>query len=273
MIAGMPEVTLCNFASGSSGNCTFLSTGSAHILIDAGISARRIRGHLREMGLDFEDLDGVCATHEHGDHVSALPQLNGRYGVPIYGNAGTIQSLAHKEKFRDLHWKVFTSGQPFEIGDIVLQPYSIPHDAFDPVGFVIDAHGFRVGFATDIGLPTRLIRYQLKGCHVLILEANHDRILLDESDRPWSLKQRIAGRQGHMSNEEAADLLKDIAGPELQRVYLAHMSRDCNQQELAESCIRATLKTMERHDVEIHTTHAKAVSEIWVGRRVVTQGT
>jgi phosphoribosyl 1,2-cyclic phosphodiesterase len=260
----MPSVTLCNFASGSSGNCTYLATESTRLLIDAGISAKRIRAHLQEVGVDFPDVNGVCVTHEHGDHISALPQLNGRHDIPLYGNAGTVQSLAHKEKFRDLKWKIFTNGQPFEIGDFTLYPYSIPHDAYDPVGFVIEAHGIRVGFATDIGLPTRLIRHQLKGCHALVLETNHDRILLDESERPWSLKQRIAGRQGHMSNEEAADLLKDIAGPELQRIYLAHLSEDCNQPELAESCIRMTLKAMQRTDVEIHVAAAKTPSALWV---------
>jgi phosphoribosyl 1,2-cyclic phosphodiesterase len=261
----MSRVTLCNFASGSTGNCTFLATETTRILVDAGISARRIQGHLQDMGLQIRDLDGVCVTHEHGDHIAALPQLNGRYGVPLYGNAGTIQSLAHKSKFQDVKWKVFTNGQPFAIGDIMVKPYSIPHDAYDPVGFVMDAHGFRVGFATDIGLPTRLIRHQLQGCHVLVLETNHDRILLDESDRPWSLKQRISGRQGHLSNEEAADLLREVAGPELQRVYLAHISEGCNQLALAESCIRMTLQDMDRTDVEVHATYAKTVSEVWVG--------
>jgi len=264
----MDDVTLCSLASGSSGNCTYLATANTRLLIDAGISTRRIRTHLKELGTDVDELDGVCVTHEHSDHVQALPLLNGKHGVPLYGNAGTIKSLAHKSKFADLRWKVFASGQPFEIGDFHFQPFSIPHDAFDPVGFVVTAHGHRIGFATDMGLATSLIRHQLKGCHVLILETNHDRILLDESDRPWSLKQRIAGRQGHLSNEEAAALLKEIAGPELQRVYLAHMSQDCNQEELAESCIRMTLKEMKREDVVVEMTYPKQPSAVWRTRKV-----
>lgn len=262
----MSKLTLCNFASGSTGNCTYVATETTRILIDAGISAKRIKGHLEELESGLGEISGVCVTHEHIDHVSALPQLNGRHEIPLYGNAGTVQAMARKEKYRDLNWKIFTNGQPFEIGDISLLPYSIPHDAFDPVGFLVEAHGIRIGFATDIGMPTRLIRHQLKGCHALILETNHDRIMLEESSRPWSLKQRIGGRQGHLSNEDAADLLKDIAGPELECVYMAHLSQDCNDPALVESQLRLTLKEMGREDVRLHATYPKQPSEIWVGK-------
>lgn len=261
----MPGVTLCNLASGSSGNCSYLATDSTRILLDAGISARRIKLHLQELGVELNQLDGICVTHEHSDHVQALPILNQKHGVPLYGNAGTVQSLAHKPKFASLNWKIFSNGQPFEIGDMQFQPFSIPHDAYDPVNFVVTVQGYRIGFATDIGLATRLIRHELKGCHVLVLETNHDRILLDESDRPWSLKQRISGRQGHLSNEEAADLLREIAGPELQQIFLAHMSQDCNQEALAESCIRLTLKDLKLEQVKICMTYPKQPSETWCG--------
>ncbi len=259
----MPQVSLVNFASGSTGNCTLLATENTRVLIDAGISTKRIRTHLLELELDLDKLDGVCVTHEHSDHIQALPLLNRKHEVPLYGNAGTIQSLAHKKKFEDLKWRVFTNGQDFEIGDFSFHPFSIPHDAYDPVSYVVSCGDIRVGFATDIGLATRLVRHQLKGCHVLILETNHDRILLEESERPWSLKQRIGGRQGHLSNEEAADLLKEVAGPELQRVYLAHLSKDCNQMSLAESCIRLTLKSMNMEHVRVCMTHPDQPAEGW----------
>jgi phosphoribosyl 1,2-cyclic phosphodiesterase len=259
----MSHLTLCNFASGSTGNCTLLATDTTRVLIDAGISAKRISVHLEERGLGFEDLDGICVTHEHSDHIQALPLLNQKHGVPLYGNAGTIQSLAHKSKFKDLKWRVFTNGQPFEIGDLTFHPFSVPHDAYDPVSYVVTAGEIRIGFATDIGLATRLVKHQLKGCHALILETNHDRIMLEESERPWSLKQRIGGRQGHLSNEEAAEMLKEIAGPELQQIYLAHMSADCNQWALAESLIRLTLKEMNLTQVKICMTHPDKPAELW----------
>jgi len=260
----MAAVTFVNLASGSTGNCSLVMTGHTRVLVDAGISARRIQTQLAEMGLALSDLDGVCVTHEHGDHVQALPILNTRHGIPLYGNAGTIQSLATKAKFSDLNWRVFTNGQPFSVGDIEFEPYSIPHDAYDPVSFVVTAAGYRIGFATDIGLATRLIRHQLRGCHVLLLETNHDRLMLDESDRPWSLKQRISGRQGHLSNEDAADLLKEVAGPELQQVFLAHMSLDCNQIALAESAIRLALKERQLSHVIIQPTYAKQAAAAWM---------
>lgn len=233
------------------------------MLIDAGISTKRIALHLRELGLSLEDLDGICVTHEHSDHIQGLPLLNKKHGIPLYGNAGTIQSLAHKKKFEDLKWRVFSNGQSFEIGDLSFHPFSIPHDAYDPVSYVVQAGDIRIGFATDIGLATRLVKHQLSGCHVLILETNHDRILLEESQRPWSLKQRICGRQGHLSNEEAAAMLKEIAGPELQQIYLAHISQDCNQWALAESTIRLTLKDLQLTQVKICQTYPHQPAETW----------
>ncbi|MGA0367938.1 MAG: MBL fold metallo-hydrolase [Kiritimatiellia bacterium] len=259
----MSALRVINLASGSTGNCTLLATEHTRVLVDAGISARRICQHLSEFGLRPEELDGVCVTHEHSDHVQALPILNQKYGVPLYGNAGTIQSLAHRKKFEDLNWKVFTNGQSFELGEFTFDPFSIPNDAYDPVSYLVSAGDFRIGFATDIGLATRMVRHSLQGCHVLILETNHDRLLLEQSDRPWSLKQRIGGRQGHLSNEEACELLKEIAGPELQRVYLAHISQDCNQLALAESSVRLTLASMNLTHVRICMTYPDKPAEPW----------
>ncbi|WFB35282.1 MBL fold metallo-hydrolase [Kiritimatiellota bacterium B12222] len=259
----MSRLFLCNLASGSTGNCTLLATENTRVLIDAGISARRIQTHLREWGMELDQLDGVCVTHEHSDHIQALPILNKKHGVPLYGNAGTVQSLAHKKKFEDLKWRIFANGQSFDIGELSIDPFSVPHDAYDPVSYVVRAGKYRMGFATDIGLATRLVRLQLQGCHVLVLETNHDRILLEESERPWSLKQRIGGRQGHLSNEEAADLLKEVAGPELEQVYLAHMSKDCNQWALAESIIRMTLKELGMEHVKICETFSDKPADLW----------
>ena len=237
----MPSITFCTFASGSTGNCSFLATDTTRVLMDAGISTRRIEAHLQAMGTSLTEVDGVCVTHEHSDHIQALPVMQRKYGVKLYANAGTVESLARNPKFRDLHWHVFTNGHPFEIGDLQFDPYSIPHDAFDPVGYVVRWREIRIGFATDIGLPTHLIKQQLKGCHVLVLEANHDHVLLQEAQRPWSLKQRIAGRQGHLSNEQAVEVLLAVAGPELQRVYLAHLSKECNCPNVARGTLRRAL--------------------------------
>lgn len=240
-----------------------MKCGDTCVLVDAGISAKRIRAHLQECGLDFADLDAVCVTHEHGDHVKALPQLGRKHGVPIYANAETASYLARKTAYADLSWKIFTTGSPFEIGSLAVHPFSIPHDAMDPVGYVLEGQGKRIGFATDIGLATRLVKGHLQGCHVLLLETNHDRLMLESCQRPWSTKQRIAGRQGHLSNEEACDLLRAVAGPELEQLYLGHISQDCNQLELAESTVRLTLKEVSRTDVRVSLTYADRSAPPW----------
>lgn len=214
----MPSITLCSLASGSTGNCTYLATDHTRVLIDAGVSARRIDMALGRLNTSLAEVHGICVTHEHSDHVSALPVVQRKHGTLLYANAGTVQAIAAKPKFSDLKWNVFTNGHPFEVGDLLFEPYSIPHDAYDPVGFTVRWGGVKIGFATDIGLPTHLIAHQLRGCHVLVLETNHDHLMLQEANRPWSLKQRIAGRQGHLSNDQAVKLLLDVIGPELNRV-------------------------------------------------------
>lgn len=259
----MPRLTFCTLASGSTGNCAYLATDETRILIDAGISTRRIETHLRALGCGLEQLHGVCVTHEHTDHISGLPVLQRKCGVPLYANAGTVQSMARNPKFLDLKWNIFSNGQPFEIGDLILEPYSIPHDAYDPVGYVIRWRDIKIGFATDIGLPTHLIKQQLKGCHVLLLEANHDHLMLQEAERPWSLKQRIAGRQGHLSNQQAADMLVEIAGPELQRVYLGHLSAECNCPNIAHATLRRALDAAKLHHIDLQLTHPDKASVCW----------
>lgn len=235
----------------------------ACVLIDAGISAKRIRAHLGELGLGIEDLDGICITHEHGDHIKALPQLGVKYGIPVYANADTASFIARKKRYENIPWKIFTTGHDFSIGSLTFHAFTIPHDAMDPVGFVVEGGGKRIGFATDIGLATRLVKGHLSGCHVLLLETNHDRLLLEDCERPWSTKQRIAGRQGHLSNEEACELLRAVTGPELEQVYLGHISQDCNQLELAESTVRLTLKDLSRMDVRISLTYPDRPAIPW----------
>jgi phosphoribosyl 1,2-cyclic phosphodiesterase len=262
-VPGMPSITFCTFASGSTGNCAYLATDTTRVLVDAGISTRRIEGHLAALGTSLAAVSGVCVTHEHSDHIQALPVMQRKYGVPLYANAGTVESLARNPKFADLHWHVFTNGHGFEIGDLRFEPYSIPHDAFDPVGYVVRWGEVKIGFATDIGLPTHLIKQQLKGCHVLVLEANHDHVLLNDAQRPWSLKQRIAGRQGHLSNEQAAELLLAVAGPELRRVYAAHLSLECNCPDVARGTLRRALDGAGFGHVELVVASPTEASVCW----------
>jgi phosphoribosyl 1,2-cyclic phosphodiesterase len=169
-----------------------------------------------------ESIDALCVTHEHDDHKSSLGVLHRRFGAQLYGNAGTIQALERSQKTSDLTWQTFITGHPFMIGSLCVEPFRVPHDSYDPVGFVISEGDSRVGVVTDLGIPTELIRQRLKDCNVLVLEANHDEDMLKNSNRPWPLKQRIAGRQGHLSNIKSGELLCDVVSPRLHTVLLAH---------------------------------------------------
>lgn len=253
---------VCVLASGSSGNCIYVASGSTRLLIDAGLSCRQIQSRLEEMEVQLDSLSGVCVTHEHSDHTSALSVLHRREAVPIYGNAGTIEALKGGTRYSDLKWNVFTTGQPFLIGDCIVTPFSVPHDSYDPVGFVVRSGDAQVGIVTDAGMGTVLMRERMKGSNVIVVEANHDEQMLRDAKRPWSLKQRIAGRQGHLSNQQAADLVADIAGPGTSTVFLCHLSSDCNRPKLAMRTVSEALQRGGHTGIEVKLTYADQISEV-----------
>lgn len=236
----MSALRLCVLASGSSGNCTWVASDTTSLLLDAGLSARQTASRLNSVGGDIEAVQAICVSHEHQDHTAGLRVLHRRFGIPLYANAGTVDALSRLPQLADLPWQLFSTGHAFVVGDLCVEPFSVPHDALDPVGFVVSCGPLRVGVVTDMGMVTSLIRERLRRCQALVIESNHDDVLLQNAPRPWSLKQRIRGRQGHLSNQAAADLLRDIAGPTLQHVFLAHLSEDCNRHDLAvDSATRA----------------------------------
>jgi phosphoribosyl 1,2-cyclic phosphodiesterase len=254
---------VCVLASGSTGNSVYVSSGAHAILIDAGISARALGGRLADIGVDPASLDGICISHEHDDHVRALRVFHRRHRVPLYGNAGTIEAIRRNPAWRELPWQVFTTGSPFTVGDLRIETFLVPHDAYEPVGFVVSRGGRRIGIATDLGTPTHLIRERLRDCRLLVVEANHDDRMLEEAPRPWQLKQRIRGRQGHLSNERAAGMVAEIAGPNLERVVLAHLSRDCNREHLALRAVEAGLAGCGHCHVQVSVASPDRVSEVW----------
>ncbi len=255
--------TLCVLASGSSGNCVFAATDDTAILIDAGLSGRETERRLQAAGGDPARIHGICVTHEHGDHTKGIAVLHQRYRIPLYANSGTIDGFSRSGDVSELAWNVFTTGTAFSIGSISVEPFSVPHDAYDPVGYVLSAGGTRVGVVTDMGMPTHLIRDKLRHCDALVLESNHDELMLKQSARPWSLKSRISGRQGHLSNRHAAELLAELGGERLRRVYLAHISRDCNRHDLALAETRSSLKLAGHHHIEVMCTYSDKISDIW----------
>ncbi len=237
--------------SGSSGNCTLVASEKSAVLVDVGLSGREISRRLEAVSFRISDVGAICLTHEHEDHVAGLKVLHKRHNIPLYANTATVEAVSLRGKCKGLRWTVFTTGCLFEIGDMTIEPFTVPHDSYDPVGFIFGNSNARVAVITDIGMSTSLVREKLRPCSAIIVESNHDEKLLRDSDRPWSLKQRIAGRQGHLSNAQAGKLVSETAGPDLRLVVLAHLSRDCNTPELAISSMKRALDEVGRSDVQV----------------------
>ena len=250
------SVRLTILGSGSSGNCAYIETPEARILVDAGFSPRQIRQRLASIGRTPENLTAILITHEHADHISGLLGLADKLKIPIYCNRDTQEATAwaFKEKWngkRDplfnggektsadflakFEWRLFATGASFEIADVLIETFSIPHDAQNPVGFLLRTARGNIGFATDLGHTTKLVLDRIRAANVLVLESNHDvKMLQDCPRRAWPLKQRILGRHGHLSNVAAAEAAAQIMSAELKYLYLAHLSRECNKPELAQ---------------------------------------
>lgn len=256
------SLEVCVLGSGSSGNCAYVASKRTRILIDAGLSRSEIVRRLMTIGSDLSRIDAVCVTHEHQDHTTALGVLRRKAGLPLYANTGTIEAIENNAELQGLSWNVFTPGVPFDVGDLKITPFSVPHDSYDPVGFVVCSEGSRVGVVTDIGMATTLVRERIRDCHALIIESNHDEELLRDAARPWGLKQRIAGRQGHLSNRQAGELLAEVAGPNLKVVFLAHLSADCNRPELALEAARQALNEGGHPGIAVKLTYPDRVSEV-----------
>ena len=249
------SVKLTILGSGSSGNCAYLETAETRILVDAGFSPLQIRKRLATIGRTPENLTAILITHEHSDHIAGLLGMADKFQIPVYCNRDTQEATvwAFKTKWAGkknpalngldgtehlkskINWQLFTTGAGFEIGDVGIETFSIPHDAQDPVGYLLRTASGNIGFATDLGHATRLVLDRLRAANVLVLESNHDvKMLQDCPRRAWPLKQRILGRHGHLSNVDAAEAAAQIMSAGLQHLYLAHLSRECNKPELAE---------------------------------------
>ena len=243
-------VKLTILGSGSAGNASYVETDNTRVLVDAGFSPRQIRLRLASIGRAPENLTAILITHEHSDHISGLVGIAEKLGIPVYCNRATMDEI--KRSLRtNLDFRLFVSGGSFDVGDIAVETFPIPHDAQDPVGFMLRTSSGNIGFATDLGHVTRLVGERTRAANVLVLESNHDVKMLQECPhRSWSLKQRILSRHGHLSNEAAADCAADIMSDNLRHLYLGHLSRDCNKPDLA-------LKVMQHRLQHIGATHVQ----------------
>jgi phosphoribosyl 1,2-cyclic phosphodiesterase len=247
-------VRLTILGSGSAGNCAYLETDEIRILIDAGFSGRQIRQRLATIGRTPENLSGILVTHEHSDHVQGLAALCEKLRIPLYCNRLTKEAIEYQLQMR-LDCRIFNTGGSFEIGDVSVETFMVPHDAQDPVGFLIRTAAGHIGFLTDLGHTNKLVIERIRAANVLVLETNHDVKMLQESPhRPWSLKQRILGRHGHLSNEAAADAAQQIMSAHLRHLYLGHLSRECNRAEIARKVMAQRLEKIGATHVRLEVT-------------------
>lgn len=234
--------------SGSGGNAAVIEARDTTMLVDAGLSARQLGRRLEQIGVDPDSLDGILLTHEHRDHTCGLEVFLRRRSTPVFTTALTRETLG--DRITDsVDWRIFQHGQVFNVGEVAVEAFALPHDAVDPVGFVCRSGNSCIGVATDFGFVTNLVRDRLKGVHALLVEANYDDKMLDaDSKRPWSIKQRISSRHGHLSNLQTADLVEGLLDHGLKTVILGHLSSDCNCPDVAVSAIREieSAKGLER---------------------------
>lgn len=226
----------CSIASGSSGNCIYVGSGCAHVLVDVGISGKKIEAGLNSIDLTGKDIDGILVTHEHSDHIKGLGVIARKYGIPIYTTGGTADAMSRMSglgKIPEGLIREVREDEPFSIKDISIHPFTIPHDAAQPVGYRLECGGQSVGIATDLGKYNEYIVENLQNLDAVLLEANHDIRMLQVGKYPYYLKQRILGDRGHLSNENAGRLLCRLLHDNLKAVFLGHLSKENNYEELA----------------------------------------
>ena len=232
---------LCSIASGSSGNCIYVGSDHTHLMVDAGISGKQIEQGLNSLELSAKDMDGILITHEHVDHVKGLGVMARKYALPIYATKGTLDEIRRMgslgvipdELYREIH-----PDEPFAVGDLTVKPMHISHDAADPVAYRVEGEGKSAGIVTDLGKYDDYIVDKIQGLDVLLLEANHDIHMLEVGSYPYPLKRRILGDRGHLSNKLSGKLLCRVLHDRMKAVFLGHLSKENNYEELAYETVR-----------------------------------
>jgi len=235
-----PAARIVVLGSGSGGNVLVVECGARRLMIDAGFSCREIESRLKQCQVDLDSFDGLVLTHEHSDHTRGAARFAKRHDLKVYATTGTLGELDLEAK--GIPTQNVRSGEALEIGDFIVEPFEIPHDAREPVGYVVeDGTGHRVGLAADLGTWSQLVWGRLTDLDALVLETNHDLEMLRSGPYPWPLKQRVAGRHGHLSNAEAARGLPELLSDRLKWVVLYHLSRTNNLPALALEAVGETV--------------------------------
>ncbi len=225
-----------SIASGSSGNCIYVGNDNDHLMIDAGISGKRIEAGMNEYNLTTSDCTGILITHEHSDHVGGLGVISRKYGIPIYTTAGTMNAILKSRSLGTIDRSLFNVIEPdhdFSIGELLIHPFRVSHDAADPVAYIVSDGRKKVGVCTDLGTYDDYIIDNISGLNAILLEANHDVRMLQAGRYPYPLKQRILSDHGHLSNENSGRLLSSVLNDDICHVFLGHLSKENNYEQLA----------------------------------------
>jgi phosphoribosyl 1,2-cyclic phosphodiesterase len=225
------SVRVCVLGSGSRGNSTWIATERTHLLVDVGFGRRDTQARLAAVGERLELCDALLVSHEHADHISGLRRLALNLQVPIWINQATRDAIRWDRRIKP--FEIFSAGQKFAVGDIEVAPFSIPHDAVEPVAFTLTAQGIKIGVVTDLGFIPELVKHHVHGCHCLVWESNHDIEMLRMGPYPWFVKQRVMSRHGHLSNNATAQFLSEEYDGTAQVLVLAHLSETNNHPEIA----------------------------------------
>ena len=236
-----PEVfmKLASLGSGSQGNATLIDDGQTCIMIDLGFSGKEVEKRLARLGHSPLDIDAILVTHEHADHIHGVGVFSRKYKTPVYLTPGTydVKKMGHVPMLRHVNCH-----KPFTIGSLAIEPVPVPHDAREPCQYVISANGIRVGILTDLGHITTYVEQQYAECDALLLECNHDPTMLENGPYPYALKQRVAGRHGHLNNQQAADLLSKLELKRLKQLVISHISVKNNHPDLAMAALAPVLE-------------------------------
>jgi phosphoribosyl 1,2-cyclic phosphodiesterase len=231
--------------SGSSGNALYIESGETRVLVDVGLSAKETARRMTGAGLDPARLSAIVVTHEHSDHIKGVRVMSKTAGVPVFISEATRAESRFPGDGEGICWgEMISSSQPFQIGSLDFHPFTIPHDGVDTFAYTVESRRVKIGIVTDLGYITNLVAERLRGCHLIMIESNHDRDMLKVGPYPWPLKQRIASNTGHLSNDETARWLREDFDGRAAYIVLAHLSRQCNHPELARL---SAIQALESH--------------------------
>jgi len=257
----------CSIASGSSGNCIYVGNDESGLLIDAGVSCKNILENLKNIGICTSSIKGILVTHEHSDHMKSIGAMSRKLNIPIYANAKTWEALGGGiGTVKTENIRIFETGEEFCIDDVCISPFSISHDAAEPVGFTFSFGSEKLGLATDLGYFSQTVKDALKGAHFVMLEANHDVEMLKVGSYPYFLKRRILGEFGHLSNEASGYAACELVGLGVKQIMLGHLSKENNFPQLAYETVRGIMEEKGisvQKDVTLDVAPRSSVSKVF----------